>query len=40
MSAPSDTSFEARHEHAITPSLFFTEAEVASVNWEAVFAEW
>ncbi len=40
MSAPSDTRIEARHEPAITPSLFFTAEEVASIDWEAVFAEW
>lgn len=27
-------------EPAIFPSLLFTEDEVRSVNWDAVFAEW
>lgn len=27
-------------EPAIFPSLLFTEEEVRSVNWDAVFAEW
>lgn len=27
-------------EPAIFPSLFFTEEEANSVDWEAVFAEW
>lgn len=40
MSAPSDTAVEARHEPAITASLFFTEEEVASVDWDAVFRGW
>ncbi len=27
-------------EPAIFPSLLFTETEVASVDWNAVFAQW
>ena len=27
-------------EHAIWPSLLFTDEEVAAVNWDAVFAQW
>jgi len=31
---------ERRPFPSMAPSLFFTEEEVASVNWEAVFNEW
>jgi hypothetical protein len=34
------TEEEQRPFPSITPSLFFTEDEVKSVNWEAVFNEW
>ena len=33
-------AMNAPHEPAITPSILFTQAEVESVNWDAVFAEW
>lgn len=34
--------WERKHdsEPAIFPSLFFTDEEVAAVNWDAVFAQW
>jgi len=34
------TQIESRDEPAITLSLFFTEEEVESVDWDAVFREW
>jgi hypothetical protein len=34
------TKIESKHEPAITPSLFFTDEEVESVDWDAVFEEW
>ena len=34
------TSIEDRDYPSITPSLLFTEEEVAAVDWEAVFAQW
>jgi hypothetical protein len=34
------TQIELKDEPAITPSLFFTDEEVESVDWDAVFKEW